>query len=74
MYIKIRVKTKQRKQEVTRTSHDHFEISVKEKPENNNANDKILEIIRNEYPDSIVRIISGHHSPNKILSIENKTE
>lgn len=74
MYIKIKVKTEQKAQKVTKTSEDHFEISVKEKAQNNNANEKILEIIRNEYPNSIVRIISGHHSPSKILSIENKSE
>lgn len=57
---------------MVKESDDHYKISVKQKAENNNANDRILEIMHNEFPNSIIRIISGHHHPNKILSIENK--
>lgn len=66
------MKPASKKELVQRVSEDHYDVSVKEKAENNRANDRLLEIMRNEYPNSIVRIISGHHSPSKILSIDSK--
>lgn len=72
MYIKIRVIANAKREVMVKESDDHYKISVKQKAENNNANDRILEIMHNEFPNSIIRIISGHHHPNKILSIENK--
>lgn len=57
---------------IVKESDDHYKISVKQKAENNSANDRVLEIMHNEFPNSIIRIISGHHHPSKILSIENK--
>jgi uncharacterized protein (TIGR00251 family) len=70
MYIKVKVKAGARKETVERISDDHFDISIKEKAEHNYANTRILEIIRNIFPNKPVRIISGHHSPSKIISIE----
>ena len=70
MYIKIRAKTGAKNEIVNKISDDHYEISVKEPAENNRANRKILKIIRSLYPGSAVKVISGHHSPGKIVSIE----
>ena len=72
MYIKVKIITKAKKETVKKVSDDHYDISLKEKAENNRANDRLLEIMRKEYPNSIIKIISGHHSPSKILSIESK--
>ena len=72
MYIKVKMKPGSKKELVQKVSIDHYDISVKEKAENNRANDRLLEIMRNEYPNSIIRMISGHHSPSKILSIDSK--
>jgi uncharacterized protein YggU (UPF0235/DUF167 family) len=72
MYIKIRITPNSKIEKIDKISGDHYRISVKEKAENNHANNRLLEIIREEYPDSIVKIISGHHSPSKILSIEKR--
>ena len=66
------MKPASKKETIEKVSEDHYDISVKEKAENNRANDKLLEIMRKLHPNSIVRIISGHHSPSKILSIELK--
>jgi uncharacterized protein YggU (UPF0235/DUF167 family) len=51
---------------------DHFEISVKEKAENNMANNRVLEIIAEHYKISKnkVRIVNGHHHPSKLLIVE----
>ena len=69
MYIKVRVIAGSKKEKVTKESEDHFIISVKEKAERNLANGRILEIISDIYKTKKVKIISGHHSPSKLLSV-----
>jgi len=74
MYIKVKATPGAKKETVQKISDDTFEISVKEKAERNMANDRIVSIIRDYFGvtkgQGIVRIISGHHSPSKILSVE----
>jgi len=70
MYIKVKITANSRKEVVEKVGDDIYYISVKEKAENNNANKRLLEIMHIEYPNVAIRIISGHHSPSKILSIE----
>ena len=72
MYIKIKVTPGAKKEMVKRISRDHYEMNVREKAEGNKANTRILELCRNIFPMSIIRIVSGHHSPHKILSVEEK--
>ncbi len=71
MYIKIKVKAGAREEKVVKKSDDHYDISVREKAEANAANRRILEIISDIYKTKKVRIISGHHEPGKIISVEN---
>ena len=73
MYIKVKVLAGAKKEIVEKESDDHYRISVKEKAENNQANKRILEIMHERFSNSQIRIISGHHSPSKILSVEDKT-
>ncbi len=72
MYIKARVAAGARIDRLTQTSKDHFEISVKEKAERNLANMKVIELVACHYsiPKGKVRIVTGHHSASKIMSIE----
>jgi uncharacterized protein YggU (UPF0235/DUF167 family) len=74
MYIRIDVTTESKKESVEKTGPDSFNISVREKAERNMANRRILELVRNEfgYKGVIAKIISGHHSPRKILDVEIK--
>lgn len=72
MYIKVKIIAGARKESIEKISEDHYNISVIEKAENNRANKRLLEIIKKEHPNSIIKIISGHHSPSKILSIEKQ--
>lgn len=72
MYVKVKITPDSKKENVTKVSDDHYEISVKQKAENNKANSRLLEIMHAEFPNSIIRIISGHHSPSKIISIDKK--
>ena len=73
MYIKVRVLAGAKKEQFIQESKDHFKISVREKAERNMANRRVLEIIANYFhlPKNKVRIVSGHHSPGKILSIDD---
>lgn len=71
MYIKVKVIAGARKEIVEKTSDDHYSISVREKPERNMANTRVCEIVASivEVKPEAVRIINGHHSPSKLLSI-----
>lgn len=72
MYIKIKVTAGAKKEKLNQISEDHFEISVREKAERNMANSRIREMIADFFGVSVgkTKIISGHHSPGKILSVE----
>jgi uncharacterized protein YggU (UPF0235/DUF167 family) len=72
MYIKVKVTASAKKEFLSKKSEDTFLISVKEPAEQNQANKRILELIAGYFGISskCVRIISGHHSPHKILSLE----
>jgi len=71
MYIKIKVTAGAKKERVVKKSDDHFEMSVIQPAERGLANKRIVELVR-EYLkvyNGDVRIVSGHHSPSKIISI-----
>lgn len=69
MYLKIKVVAGAREEKVEQIKSDEYRIWVKVPAENNAANTRILKIIRVMYPERSVRVISGHHSPSKIISI-----
>ncbi len=71
MYIKIKVKTGQKREEVEKVNENTFHISIKEKAERNMANTRIIEILSLELkiPINKIRIINGHQSPTKLISI-----
>lgn len=74
MYIHIKVKTGAKREVFTEKSSDHFLVSVKEKAERNMANKKVRELIATHFkiPVGKLKIVSGHHSPSKIISIEKE--
>jgi len=71
MYIKVKVSTEAKKEKIIKKSKDHFDISVKESAERNLANKRVLELVRGYFKvyNGNVRIVSGHHSPSKIISV-----
>jgi hypothetical protein len=86
MYIKVKVKTGSKKEQIKKISEDIFEIEVKVPAEKGLANKRILELVREYFKARLgddkvgqvynvreVRLVSGHHSPHKIinLSLEN---
>lgn len=74
MYIKVKVRTKMKREEIKKVKSDHYDISLREEAKNNKANDRILEIFRGIYLNVQIKIISGHHSPSKILSVDTETQ
>lgn len=71
MYIHVKAKTEMKKEEITKLSADHYEISVREPAERNLANKRILAILQNLFPDKIIRIINGHHSKSKLIAVDD---
>lgn len=72
MYIKVDVQTEFKTESITKTSNDSYSIRVKEKAERGLANRRIVELIRKEFGTNgvLVKIVSGHTSTKKILSVE----
>lgn len=72
MYIKVRVYPKSKKEEFVKLKENRFKIKVKEKAERNMANKKVIELLAKnfEVAESKIKIINGHHSPSKLLSID----
>jgi uncharacterized protein YggU (UPF0235/DUF167 family) len=71
MYLKVKVTTGAKKEKLVKKNKDTFEISVKEKPERNMANKRVVELIAEhlKMPEGKIKIINGHHRPNKLISI-----
>lgn len=72
MYIRVEVVAGAREELIKKTSSDSFFVSVREKAERNQANKRVLELVRQKFGGQgiIAKIVSGHHSHSKILSIE----
>lgn len=71
MYLKIKVVPNSKIEKVERIKDNSWRIWVKAPAEYNRANTRVLELVRESFPNQSVRIISGHRSPSKIVSIIN---
>jgi uncharacterized protein YggU (UPF0235/DUF167 family) len=72
MYIRVKVSPSAKKEIFRKINEDHFEVSVKEKAERNLANDRVLELFSIHYKlaKGKIRIVNGHRSPTKLLTID----
>jgi len=72
MYIKVIARAGSKKEVVLKKDETKYEISIKEKAERNMANDRIRQILSEIFmlPKSKIRLISGHHSPSKMYSVD----
>ena len=70
MYIHVRIKTKQKSESIIQISDLKYEVSVKEEAKQNRANTKMIEILSSYFDTKKVKIVSGHHSPSKLVSLE----
>ena len=69
MYIKIKVIQDSKKEKLEKLKDDEYRMWIKVPAENNLANSRVVELCREMFPDTHIRIVNGHHSPSKILSI-----
>lgn len=62
---------KSKKETFEQLDQDTYKISVKEKAERNLANIRVLELVSEKLavPKNKIKIITGHHTQNKILFI-----
>lgn len=74
MYVKIRVQAGAKTEKFGVVSKDHFTAAVKEPAKQNLANRRVIELVAAHFkvPAKQVRLISGHRSPSKILSIPDR--
>lgn len=70
MYIHVRIKTKQKEDSVKQISETKFEVSVKEEAKQNRANIRMTELLGDYFQTKNIKIVSGHHSLSKLLSVE----
>ena len=72
MYIHVKVTAGAKKETIEKRSTDSYRMSVREKAERNLANGAVLKALafHLKMPLRKLRIVSGHHSPSKIISIE----
>ncbi|MEK7101010.1 MAG: DUF167 domain-containing protein [Patescibacteria group bacterium] len=72
MYVRVHAKPGSRKETVTHGKEGELFISVKEKAEGNQANKRLRELVALTYalPENKVRILSGHHSPVKLFTLD----
>ena len=73
MLIRVKVKTGMKNESIRKTSGTVFEISVREKPEANQANARVVALIVRHFRLAAkkVRIMSGHHKTSKLLEIQD---
>lgn len=72
MYIKVRVTVGAKKELVKPISKSSYTIHTKEPAERNLANAKVRELLARELgiEKAKIKIINGHHSPSKLISIQ----
>ena len=73
MYIKVRVTAGAKREQVRKVSDDSYDMSLREKAEGGAANSRMGSILMGAFmvdgKKPRVRIVSGHHSPHKIVSV-----
>jgi len=71
MYIKVKVIPKSKADEIERLGQDSFKVKVKALAKNNEANKAVIALVADFFhlPEGKIRLISGHHSPSKILDV-----
>jgi uncharacterized protein YggU (UPF0235/DUF167 family) len=71
MYIKVHVSAGAKHESIIQTGPNRFTLQVREPAERNLANRRIIELvaIQMERKPAQVRIVNGHQSSTKLLSV-----
>jgi uncharacterized protein YggU (UPF0235/DUF167 family) len=72
MYVRVRATPSAKKESVIEVDEKTLSIAVREEAKHNLANTRIRELVAHHFsvPLAYVRIIGGHTSRQKLLSIE----
>lgn len=72
MYIRVHITPGAKREELVKEAKDTWRISVREPAEGNRANDRMRTIVARELNVTLgaVRILTGHHSRSKLLSVD----
>jgi uncharacterized protein YggU (UPF0235/DUF167 family) len=73
--IRLTVTPKSGKNTITQREDGGYEVHLKAKPERNQANNVLIEALAEyfEVPAENFKIITGHHSPNKLIEMKSKS-
>ncbi len=71
MLVRVRVKTGVRKESFAVTNETNFLIAIRELPERNAANARVRQLLSEYFEVAIsrVKLVAGHHAPQKTFSI-----
>jgi uncharacterized protein (TIGR00251 family) len=69
MLINLKVKTNSRNPSIEKISESEYKANLKSKPENNKANEELINLTK-KYFKSEVKIIKGKRSSRKVLEIK----
>lgn len=71
VFIKVKVKSSAKKDDIIQKNKDTFEVFVKEKPEDGKANKAVLHMVASFFgvPVHRVKLIKGNRQPHKIFEI-----
>lgn len=71
MYVKVHVYAGMKKEHVKKLGEHYYEIVLKVPAERNMANKRVREIVAEHYNVTLtsVSIVTGHHSPSKVLEV-----
>lgn len=71
MMVRVQVRTGMRKEIMTVLGDDLFDLRLKVPAERNQANRRVRELLAKWYtvPVGQVKIVTGHHSPRKIIEV-----
>ena len=68
MLIGVHITPEAKDESVNKINDVRYLISVTESAEGNKANKRMVKILNELFPAKHIRIVSGHHSPSKIIS------
>ncbi|PIR44757.1 MAG: hypothetical protein COV10_02635 [Candidatus Vogelbacteria bacterium CG10_big_fil_rev_8_21_14_0_10_51_16] len=72
MYLHVKVTPKAKEESLIRKDGSHWLVCVREPAERNLANRRVCALVARELEVAVaqVRIINGHNSPSKLISIQ----
>ncbi len=74
MLIHVKVHADSKEDVVIQKTDTSYDVHVREPAEQNRANSRMLDLMSRQFivPRTRIKIVTGHHSPSKILEIIGK--